>query len=92
MLQKVNEQSAECYATASECRERATSIADATTKKDFLELEQRWLSLAHKYEVAERLASDSPLSHDGRPDHIGETALISGLQSSIGVRFLERWP
>ncbi len=82
MLQKVNGQSAECYANASECRERANSILDATGKKDFLELEQRWLSLAHKYEIAERPVIDNPLSHDDRPDHIGETALISGLQST----------
>jgi CRP/FNR family transcriptional regulator, cyclic AMP receptor protein len=82
MLQKVNEQIAECYANASECRERAKPALDAATKKDFLELEQRWLSLAHKYEVAERLATDSPLIRDDRPDHIGETALISGLQST----------
>jgi hypothetical protein len=82
MLQKVNEQIAECFANASECRERAKSTLDAATKKDFLELEQRWLSLAHKYEIAERLAIDSPLSRDDRPDHIGGTALISGLQST----------
>jgi len=82
MLQKVNEQIAECYANASECRERAKPTLDAAAKKDFLELEQRWLSLAHKYENAERLAIDSPLSRDGRPDHIGGTPLISGLQST----------
>jgi len=82
MLQKVNEEIAECYANASECRERAKPSLDAATKKDFLELEQRWLSLAHKYEVAERLATDSPLSRDDRPNHIGETALIPGLQST----------
>jgi hypothetical protein len=72
----------ECYANASECRERAKPTLDAAAKKDSLELEQRWLSLAHKYENAERLAIDSPLSRDGRPDHIGGTALISGLQST----------
>jgi CRP/FNR family cyclic AMP-dependent transcriptional regulator len=82
MLQKVNEEIAECYANASECRERAKPSLDAATKKDFLELEQRWLSLAHKYEVAERLATDSPLSRDDRPNHIGETALIPKLQST----------
>jgi CRP/FNR family transcriptional regulator, cyclic AMP receptor protein len=82
MLLKVNEQIAECYANASECRERAKPTLDAATKKDFLELEQRWLSLAHKYEAAEQLTTDSPLSRDDRPGHIGGTALISGLQSS----------
>jgi CRP/FNR family transcriptional regulator, cyclic AMP receptor protein len=84
MLQKVSEQIAECYANASECRERAKPTLDAATKKDFLELEQRWLSLAQKYEIAERLAIDSPLSRDDRPDHIGRTALISRLQSTSG--------
>jgi len=84
MLQKLSEEIAECYAHASECRERAKPIIDAATKKDFLEMEQRWLSLANRYEIAERSAIDSPLSRDDQPDHIGGTALVPGLQSPSG--------
>ena len=68
MLQKLSEEIAECYAHASECRERAKPILDAATKKDFLEMEQRWLSLAHRYEIAERLAINNPVSRDDRTD------------------------
>jgi len=84
MLQKLSEEIAECYAHASECRERAKPILDAATKKNFLEMEQRWLSLAHRYEIAERLAINNPVSRDDRTDHIGGTALVPGLQSPSG--------
>jgi hypothetical protein len=81
MLQKLNEEIAECYAHASECRERAKPNLDAASKNDFLEMEQRWLSLAQRYETAERLAVNNPISRDDRTDHIGGTALASELQS-----------
>jgi CRP-like cAMP-binding protein len=84
MPQKPNDEIAECYAHANECRERAKPILDAASKNDFLEMEQRWLSLAQRYENAERLAIDSPLSRDDRSDHIGGTALGWGLQSPSG--------
>ena len=77
MLQKLTEEIAECYAHASECRERAKPTLDPATKKDFLEMEQRWLSLAHRYETAERLAFDSPSNHDEPPNHSGGTVLAS---------------
>jgi hypothetical protein len=56
MLQKLTEEIAECYAHASECRERAKGL-DPVTKEDFLGMEGRWLSLAHSYELAERLSN-----------------------------------
>jgi hypothetical protein len=60
MLQKLTEEIAECYAHASECRERAKRTLDPATKGDFFGMERRWLSLAHSYEFAEQL-SDFPL-------------------------------
>jgi hypothetical protein len=48
---------AERYAHASECGERANRALDPSTKRDFLEIERRWLSLAHSYEFAERLST-----------------------------------
>jgi CRP/FNR family cyclic AMP-dependent transcriptional regulator len=77
MLHKLTEEIAECYAHASEWRERAKPTLDPATKKDFLEMEQRWLSLAHRYETAERLAFDSPSNHDEPPNHSGGTVLAS---------------
>lgn len=56
MLQKLTEEIAECYGHASECRERRERAFDSATKTDFLNMERRWLSLAHSYEFAERLS------------------------------------
>ena len=56
MLQKLTEEIAECYRRASEARERANSAGDQATKQDFVDMEGRWLSLAHSYEFAERLS------------------------------------
>jgi CRP/FNR family cyclic AMP-dependent transcriptional regulator len=75
MLHKLTEEIAECYAHASECRERAKATLDPVTKNDFLEMEQRWLSLARRYETAERLAFDSPSNRDEPPG--GGTVLVS---------------
>jgi hypothetical protein len=56
MLQKLAEEIAECYQRASEARERAKRTGDQATKQDFVDMEGRWLSLAHSYEFAERLS------------------------------------
>ena len=57
MLQKLTEEIAECYAHASHCRERAKAAVDLSIKRDFLDMERRWLALAHSYEFAERLSN-----------------------------------
>ena len=54
MLLKLTSDIAECYRRAAECRERAESAPSESAKRAFLDLEQRWLSLAHSYEFAER--------------------------------------
>jgi hypothetical protein len=46
MLQKLTEEIADCYAPASECRERAKQALDPATKRDFLDMERRWIMLA----------------------------------------------
>jgi hypothetical protein len=56
MLQKLSEEIAEWYAHASHCRERARRALDRATKRDFLQMERRWLSLACSYELAERIS------------------------------------
>ena len=57
MLQKLTEEIAECYAHASQCRERAKEAVDSSIQRDLLDMEWRWLSLAHSYEFAERLSN-----------------------------------
>jgi hypothetical protein len=54
MLLKLTGEIAECYRHATDARERAKTACNAATKQDFLDMEQRWLSLAHSYEFAER--------------------------------------
>jgi hypothetical protein len=50
MLQKLTEEIADCYAPASECRECAKqALDDPATKRDFLEMERRWIMLARSY-------------------------------------------
>jgi hypothetical protein len=56
MLQKLTKEIAECYEHASNSRQRAMQACDAVTKQDFLDMERRWLSLAHSYELAERMS------------------------------------
>jgi hypothetical protein len=53
MLQKLNKEISDCY----ECALRADESRDPGTKQDFLDMERRWIQLAHSYEFAERLSS-----------------------------------
>lgn len=59
MLQKLTKEIAECYQHASTAHERAMQTYDAITKQDFLDMERRWLSLAHSYELAQRVSDFS---------------------------------
>src|SRR6516162_3995337 len=38
-----------------QARQKAEAATDSYTRNDFLDLERRWLSLAHSYEFSERL-------------------------------------
>ena len=57
MLQNLSIDIGECYLLAEQCR-RWAEIAPPTSpaKVDFLDMERRWLSLAHGYEFADRLS------------------------------------
>jgi hypothetical protein len=46
---------ADCYRYATDVREGAKT-ADRATKQYFLDMEQRWLSLAHSYELVARVS------------------------------------
>jgi hypothetical protein len=58
MLQNLIIDIRECYLLAEQCRRWAEIAPTSPAKVDFLDMERRWLSLAHNYEFAERL-SDS---------------------------------
>ncbi len=55
MLQKLSEEIRECFQRAAESKRRADETADPAAKADFLDMEKRWLFLAHSYEFAEGL-------------------------------------
>jgi hypothetical protein len=58
MLQIRSLDSCECYLHAEECRRWAEVAPTPSVKLDFLDMERRWLSMAHNYEFAERLSGN----------------------------------
>jgi hypothetical protein len=57
MLQKLSKEIQDCYRHAAECRQRAERTFAEKSRQDFLDMERRWLSLAHSCEFAERLSN-----------------------------------
>jgi hypothetical protein len=57
MLQNLSKEIRECHFHAEECKRRADTAMTPAAKTDFLEMERRWLSLAHSYEFTERLSN-----------------------------------
>jgi hypothetical protein len=55
MLEVLNEDVRECYRHAEECARQARALSNPELRRDFLDLELRWLKLARSYEVSERL-------------------------------------
>jgi hypothetical protein len=56
MLLNLTKEIAECYQHASHARRQAAQVRDEVSKQDFLDMERRWLSLAHSYELAESIS------------------------------------
>ena len=54
-----NKEARECRLHAEHCEDKARLQSDPQIRQDFLEMQQRWLSLARSYEFLERL---EPLS------------------------------
>jgi hypothetical protein len=47
----------EYYRLAAEAREKASASADPVIRHEFLDMEQRWLLLAHRYTISKRLTA-----------------------------------
>ena len=56
MLQNLSEETRECLRRAEECKRLSKTALTGSGIKDYLDMEQRWLNLAHSYEFAERLS------------------------------------
>jgi hypothetical protein len=57
MLQNLSEEIRECQRRAEECRRLAEGARTESGKADYLDMEQRWRSLARSYEFADRLSN-----------------------------------
>ena len=56
-MQNLSEEIRECLRHAEQCKRRAKTAPSADAIKDYLDMEQRWLSLARSYEFAEWLSN-----------------------------------
>jgi hypothetical protein len=46
----------ECYRRAEKCGQRAAETRDPAVRQDYLDMQRCWLSLAHSYELTERIS------------------------------------
>lgn len=69
MLQKLTEMEAQCLERAARCRARAEEASAPSDKQDYLEIAERWETLAKSYSLTERLKDFI----SSRPTHPTET-------------------
>jgi hypothetical protein len=69
MLCKLSEQIADCYQRAQDCRERALATNHEQTRKDYLDLERKWLALARSYEFSEPIDTFQGRGRDAHMTH-----------------------
>jgi hypothetical protein len=55
VLNNLSEQVRECLQHAEDCARQAAAQTCPKVRADFLDLERRWLALAHSYEFSDRL-------------------------------------
>ena len=72
MLQNLSEEIRERLRRAEECKQKSKIAVSPSAIQDYLEMEQRWLTLARGYEFSERLSnspsrSGSATGRKGRP-------------------------
>ena len=56
-LQNLSKEIRECYLRAEQSKRLAGEALTEAAEADYLDMEGRWLSLAHSYEFAERLSN-----------------------------------
>jgi diguanylate cyclase (GGDEF)-like protein/PAS domain S-box-containing protein len=67
MLQKLSEQLRACHEYAADAKQKAEAAADPASKAIFLDMEKRWLALAHSHAFVESLGDFSAaMSHRRR--------------------------
>ena len=78
MLENLDQQVRECLRRAEESAERAKRAPNPDIRRDFLEMEGRWLNLARNYQFLERLGSFRATTMKGGLN------FREGLSNSIG--------
>jgi hypothetical protein len=63
MFVSVSREASECRLYAEHCADKARLQSDPQLRQCFLEMQQRWLSLARSYEFAERLRHKGLVRH-----------------------------
>src|SRR5262249_31501589 len=68
MFLKLSKEIGECYRLAAEAREKASAHTDPVIRQAYLDMEQRWLTLAHRRAGACRALTDwTPRAGGGCP-------------------------
>jgi hypothetical protein len=65
-LENLDQQVRECLRRAEESAERAKRAPNPDIRRDFLEMEGRWLKLARSYQFLERLGSFATYNNEFR--------------------------
>jgi hypothetical protein len=90
MLQILSVDIRECYLHAEQCRRWAEMAPTPTAKVDFLDMERRWLSLAHNYEFAEQLSDSTDSKRKQVLYFGGSSTASSNANSRLICRFRHR--
>jgi hypothetical protein len=68
MLENLDQEVRECLRRAEESAERAKRAPNPDIRRDFLEMEGRWLKLARSYQFLERLGSFTTYNNERRTE------------------------
>jgi PAS domain S-box-containing protein len=91
VLQNLSDEIKLCYERAAQAKERADRALDPEAKADFLNMERRWLRLAHSYEFGESL--DEFTKGDSRQAKMAPAiAPMSGRQAPVNILIVDDEP
>jgi hypothetical protein len=80
MLEKLTEMEAQCLERAARCRARAEEASAPRDKQDYLEMAERWQTLAKSYSLTQRLKDFT----SSRPTRLMRLVVIEPSQSAPG--------
>jgi hypothetical protein len=89
MLENLSEQILDCLRRAEESAERARHEPDSAVRRDFLDMERRWLKLAHSYEFLEQLGLFTSYNNQRRVELSRRLARLNQLLGNSPVEKME---